>query len=190
MIERNSLSTEEWGNVIAVPASIGALVVTADPSGPMGLIKEFRAVMNTFKSYTEQNAAAGPLIGAIHEHLMTKPTEEEEAEMKKWADAQQEEMKANRPQTAEEMKALVREMTTEVLAMLRAKGATEEDVTQYKGLMFATPNAWPTPARKAAFWASAAHVSPRPRSRCWPRSGKSWACRGESQIHPVSNPPI
>ena len=151
MIERNSLSTEEWGNVIAVPASIGALVVTADPSGPMGLIKEFRAVMNTFKSYTEQNAAAGPLIGAIHEHLMTKPTEEEEAEMKKWADAQQEEMKANRPQTAEEMKAFVREMTTEVLAMLRTKGATEEDVTQYKGLMFAIAESVANASKEGGF---------------------------------------
>lgn len=137
MIERNSLTTEEWGNVIAAPASIGALVVTADLSGPMGLIKEFRAIMNTFKSYVEQNTAAGSLMGALQEQLSTKPTEEEEAEMKTWIDAQQEEMKANRPQTAEEMKTLVRERTTEVFAMLRAKGATEEDVAQYKGLMLA-----------------------------------------------------
>lgn len=137
MIERNSLTTEEWGNVLAVPASIGALVVTADPSGPMGLIKEFRALMSTFTGYAKEHAAEGSLMGAIQEQLSTKPTDQEEADMKQWAKEQEEEIKANRPQTAEEMKSLVRERTTEVFAMLRAKGATEEDLTLYKGLMVA-----------------------------------------------------
>lgn len=135
MIERNSLTTEEWGNVIAVPASIGALMVTVDPSGPLGLIKEFHAIMNTFKSFVEQNAAATPLMGAMHEHLSTKPTEEEEADLKQWAAAQKEEMKGSQPRTAEDMKELVRARTTEVFAMLRSKGATEQDVLFYKDLM-------------------------------------------------------
>jgi hypothetical protein len=136
MIDRNSLSIEEWGDVISVPASIGALVVTADPSGPMGLIKEFRAIMDSIKSYVEQHSASSPLMSAIHTYLTTKPTDEEEADLKRWAEEQQEEMKANRPQSPEEMKTLVRERTSEVLAMLRSKGATEEDVSLFKRLMY------------------------------------------------------
>lgn len=136
MIDRNSLSIEEWGDVISVPAAIGALVVTADPSGPMGLIKEFRAIMDSIKAFVEQHQAGSPLMGAIHTYLTTKPTEEEEADLKRWAEEQQEEMKANKPQTPEDMKTLVRERTAETLAMLRSKGATEDDVSLFKELMY------------------------------------------------------
>lgn len=136
MIDRNSLSIEEWGDVISVPASIGALVVTADPSGPMGLIKEFRAIMDSIKSYSEQYAASSPLMGAIQTYLNTKPTEEEEADLKRWAEEQQDEMKVNKPETPEEMKVLVRERTTAVLALLRSKGASEEDISLFKNLMY------------------------------------------------------
>lgn len=136
MIDRNSLSIEEWGDVISVPASIGALVVTADPSGPMGLIKEFRAIMDSIKSYVDAHSASSPLMGAIHTYLTTKPTEEEEADLKRWAEDQQNEMKANKPQTPEEMKDLVHARTTEVLATLRAKGATEEDLSLFKTMIY------------------------------------------------------
>ncbi len=137
MLTRDSFTVEEWGSIIAAPTSIGALVVTADPSGPMGLIKEFRAIMNTMKEFVEANTSGSPLMTAMHTQITTKPTEEEEADLKRWAEEQQAEMKANKPQTAEELQQLVRQRTGDTLAMLRAKGADETDIELFKRMMVA-----------------------------------------------------
>lgn len=137
MFERDSFTVEEWAQIISVPAAVGALVVTADPSGPMGLIGEFRAIMSTMKQYVENNAGGSPLMAAIQSYISTKPTEEEEAQLKQWAQEQQETMKANKPQTEEELKQFIRDRTGESLALLRAKGASEADIDTFKGMLYA-----------------------------------------------------
>jgi hypothetical protein len=136
MFDRNTFTVEEWGQIISTPASIGALVVTADPSGPLGLIGEFRAVMKSMKEYLDANAGSSPLLAAIQSYAATKPSEQEEAELKEWAQRQQDEMKANRPSSAEELSAQIHENVDEVLAMLAAKGATESDLTAFKQMMY------------------------------------------------------
>ncbi len=151
MIDRDSFSVEEWGNIISVPASVGALVVTADPSGPFGLIGEFRAIMNSMKDYVADHAAGSPLMASIQTYMTTKPSEEEEAELKRWAEEQQEEMKANKPQTPEDLKQLIRDRTNEVLGMLRTKGATEEDVTRFKGMMYFVAEAVANASKEGGF---------------------------------------
>mgnify|MGYP003383399060 CR=1 FL=1 len=151
MIDRDSFTVEEWGNIISVPASVGALVVTADPSGPFGLIGEFRAIMNSMKQYVADYAAGSPLMASIQTYMTTKPSEEEEAELKRWAEEQQEEMKANKPQTPEDLKQLIRDRTNEVLGMLRTKGATEEDVTRFKGMMYFVAEAVANASKEGGF---------------------------------------
>src|SRR5690606_24250383 len=132
---------EEWGQIISAPASIGALVVTADPSGPLGLIGEFRAIMTSMKDYVDANAAASPLLSAMKDYINSKPTDEEEAQMKEWAKQQQEEMKGNRPESAEAMGDMVRERTAATLSMLRGRGATDVDIDQIKRMMYALTEA-------------------------------------------------
>lgn len=151
MFDRDSFSVQEWGDIISVPASVGALVVTADPSGPMGLIKEFKAIMNSMKEFVAANSTNSPLMTAIEGYMTTKPSEEEEAELKKWAEEQQEEMKANKPQTPEEMKQLVRDRTSETLAMLRAKGASEEDINLFKRMMVAVAESVADASKEGGF---------------------------------------
>ena len=151
MIDRDSFTVEEWGNIISVPASVGALVVTADPSGPFGLIGEFRAIMNSMKEYVADYAAGSPLMASIQTYMTTKPSEEEEAELKRWAEEQQEEMKVNKPQTPEDLKQLIRDRTTEVLGMLRTKGATEEDVNLFKDMMYFVAEAVANASKEGGF---------------------------------------
>ena len=38
MINKDSFTVEEWAQIVSAPASIGALVVTADPSGELAVI--------------------------------------------------------------------------------------------------------------------------------------------------------
>lgn len=151
MFNRDTLSVEEWAQVITVPAAVGALVVTADPSGPMGLIKEFRAIMDTMKAHVEAHAADSPLMSALQSHLSTKPTEEEEAQMKQWAESEQATMKANKPTTPEEMKQLVRDRTTEAFALLRAKGAEEGDIASFKIMIVTVAEAVAEASKEGGF---------------------------------------
>lgn len=137
MITRDSFTVEEWAQIISAPATVGALVVTADPSGPLGLLGEFRAIMDSMKTYVEAHAADSPLIGALKEYISTRPSAEEEAQLKQWADNQQAEMKANRPQTPEEMRTLVRERLSATMTLLQTKGATDADVHSFKDMMYA-----------------------------------------------------
>jgi hypothetical protein len=136
MFDRNTFTVEEWGQIISTPAAVGALVVTADPSGPMGLIGEFRAVMKSMKEYVDANAGSSPLLAAIQSYAATKPSEEEETELKEWAQKQQDEMKANRPASPEELSAQIHGRVDDTLAMLTAKGATETDLTAFKGMLY------------------------------------------------------
>ncbi len=135
MITKESFTVEEWAQIVSAPASIGALVVTADPSGPMGLIGEFRAIMSSMQAYVDAHAADSSLMGALKEYMTTQPTEQEQEQLKQWASAQQEEMKANRPNTPEELQQRVRETVTNVMALLRGKGATEEEASGFKTMM-------------------------------------------------------
>jgi hypothetical protein len=135
MFNRDSFTVEEWGQIISAPAAVGALVVTADPSGPIGLIGEFRTIMNSMKDYVEANSAGSPLLAAIKEYMSTKPSEEEEAQLKEWANAQQEELKANRPQTPEELQTRIHANIDAALTMLQSKGVTESDLTHFKSMM-------------------------------------------------------
>jgi hypothetical protein len=135
MFNRDSFTVEEWGQIISAPAAVGALVVTADPSGPMGLISEFRAIMSSMKSYVEANSGSSPLMAAIQDYMATKPSEEEETQLKEWANKQQEEMKANKPKTPEELSARLHESVDKTLAMIAAKGATDADLRSFKSMM-------------------------------------------------------
>jgi hypothetical protein len=135
MIDQNTFTVDEWATIMAAPAAVGALVVTADPSGPMGLIGEFRAIMSSVKEYVGANAPNSPLLAAIQSHMTTRPTEEQEAQLKQWAEQQQEEMKANKPKTPEEVKERIHANVDEALALLTAKGASEADMTTFKAML-------------------------------------------------------
>jgi hypothetical protein len=135
MFTRESFTVEEWAKILSAPSAIGAMVVTADPSGPMGLIHEFRAIMNSMKGYVDQHAADNSLMAIIRDYMATKPSEEEEEQLKEWAQAQEAEAKANRPQTTEEVQERIRATVTEALSMLREKGATDDDILVFKRMM-------------------------------------------------------
>lgn len=151
MFDRNSFTVEEWAEIVAAPAAVGALVVTADPSGPVGLIGEFRAVMTSMKEYIEANAASSPLMAALQEHMTTKPSEEEEAQLKQWASEQQEIMKANKPKNPEELKQMVRDKTSAALTLLRGKGASEADINSFKTMTYAIAEAVANASKEGGF---------------------------------------
>ena len=94
MITTDSFTVEEWAQIVSAPASIGALVVTADPSGPIGLIGEFKAILSSMQSYVEAHAGDSSLMAALKDHMTNKPTEEEQEQIKQWAKQQEEQMKA------------------------------------------------------------------------------------------------
>lgn len=150
MIDRDTFTVEEWGSIISVPASVGALVVTADPSGPMGMIGEFKAIMGTMKEYVAAHSDS-PLMSAIGTYMSTKPTEEEEAQLKQWAEGEQDEMKANKPQNQEELKQVIRDRTAEALAMLRAKSVSEEDISLFKSMMYAVAESVANASKEGTF---------------------------------------
>jgi hypothetical protein len=151
MVTRDSFSVEEWAQIISAPSGIGALVVTADPSGPLGLLGEFRAIMDSMKAYVEAHAAEGSLMGALKEYISAQPSEEEQAQLKQWAENQQEQMKANRPKTPEELKARIRESVTGTVALLRAKGADENDVRSFKQMMIVVAEAVANASKEGGF---------------------------------------
>lgn len=151
MLDQDSFSVEEWAQIVSAPAAVGALVVVADPSGLMGLIGEFKAIMKTMREYVDANASSSSLMRAMQAFMDTKPTEEAEAELKKWAEDQQAEMKADRPDDPEEMKQLVRDRTSAALGIVRGKGATEEDVNHYKSMMYDVAKAVADAAKEGGF---------------------------------------
>lgn len=151
MLDRNSFTVEEWAQIISVPASVGALVVTADPSGPIGLLNEFQAIMKTMKTYVEAHAADSPLMGALKTYMGTKPSQEEEEDLKQWAQAQEDEMKANKPKNPEELKQLLREKVGQSLTLLRAKGASETDVSTFKAMMIAVSESVAEASKEGGF---------------------------------------
>ena len=151
MFNRESFTVEEWAEIIAAPTAVGALVVTADPSGPMGLSGECRAIMTSMKAYVEANAAASPLMAALLEHITTKPSEEEEAQLKQWAGEQQEMMKANQPKNPEDLKQLVRDKTGAALSLLRAKGASEDDINSFKAMTYSIAEAVADASKEGGF---------------------------------------
>lgn len=151
MFNRETFTVEEWAEIIAAPTAVGALVVTADPSGPMGLIGEFRAIMSSMKEYVEANAANSPLMAALQEHMTTKPSEEEEEQLKQWANEQQEAMKANKPKNPEELKQMVRDKTSAALSLLRAKGAGEDDITSFKVMTYGIAEAVANASKEGGF---------------------------------------
>lgn len=151
MFNRDSFTVEEWGQIISAPASVGALIVTADPSGPIGLIGEFKAIMSSMKENVDANAGNSPLLAAMGEYMATKPTEEEEAQLKEWAQRQQEEMKANKPATPEELNQLLHANVDKVLTMLAAKGATEVDLASFKALMVSVAESVANASKEGGF---------------------------------------
>ena len=151
MITKDSFTVEQWAQIISAPASIGALVVTADPSGPMGLIGEFRAIMNSMKEYVEAHAAESGLMGALKEYMSTQPTEQEQEQLKQWAATQQEQMKANQPKTPEELQQRVRETVTGVLGLMREKGADEAEINGFKAMMVGVAEAVADASKEGGF---------------------------------------
>ena len=114
---------------------IHIFVVTADPSGPIGLIGEFKAILSSMQSYVEAHAGDSSLMAALKDHMTNKPTEEEQEQIKQWAKQQEEQMKANRPKTPEELQQLVRQSVTGTIGLLRAKGADESEVGTFKAMI-------------------------------------------------------
>lgn len=151
MITKESFTVEEWAQIISAPASIGALVVTADPSGPLGLIGEFRAILSSMQAYVDAHAADTPLMGALKEHMSNQPTEQEQEQLKQWAETQQEQMKNNRPNSPEELQQRVRETVSAVLSMLRGKGATEAEVASFKAMMVGVAEAVAEASKEGGF---------------------------------------
>ena len=135
MFTRDSFTTEEWARIIAAPTKVSALVVTADMSGPIGLVGEFRAMMGGIREFVDSNAGSSDLMNALKDYLATKPSEEEEAQLKSWAKENEAEMKANKPSSIEDMTEQIHASVDETLAMLQGKGASETDITIYKAMM-------------------------------------------------------
>lgn len=151
MISRDTFNVEEWAQIVSAPAAIGALVVTADPSGPIGLIGEFRAMMDSMKSYIEAHAGDSALMAALRDYVSSQPTEEEQARLKEWAEQQQEQMKANRPKSPEELQQHIRNVVGAALGTLQGKGATAEDMTSFRSLMVSVAEATANASKEGGF---------------------------------------
>ena len=151
MVNKDSFTVEEWAQIVSAPASIGALVVTADPSGPIGLIGEFKAILSSMQSYVDTHAADSSLMAALKHYMSNQPTEEEQAQLKQWADQQQEQMKANKPKTPEELQQRVRETVTGTIGLLRAKGADENEVSTFKAMMVGVAEAVANASKEGGF---------------------------------------
>ena len=151
MITTDSFTVEEWAQIVSAPASIGAPVVTADPSGPIGLIGEVKAILSSMQSYVEAHAGDSSLMAALKDHMTNKPTEEEQEQIKQWAKQQEEQMKANRPKTPEELQQLVRQSVTGTIGLLRAKGADEWEVGPFKAMMIGVAEAVAHASKEGGF---------------------------------------
>ena len=151
MITRDSFSVEEWAGIVSAPAAVGALVVTADPSGPMGLIGEFRAMTDSLKAYVEAHAGEGSLMAAMKEYITTQPSQEEQDQLKQWAEGQQEQMKANKPKSPEELHQRIRDIVGVAIATLQEKGATEEDLTSFRAMMVSVAEAVANASKEGGF---------------------------------------
>lgn len=151
MISRDSFSVEEWAQVMSAPAAVGALVVTADPSGPMGLIGEFRAMMESMQSYVEAHAGEGSLMAAMKEYMSSKPSEEEQEQLKQWSEQQQAQMKANKPKSPEELQQRIRDVVSAAMATLQAKGATAEDMSLFRAMMVSVAEATANASKEGGF---------------------------------------
>ena len=151
MITKDSFTVEEWAQIVSAPASIGALVVTADPSGPIGLIGEFKAILSSMQSYVDAHAGDSSLMAALKHHMSNKPTEEEQEQVKQWAQQQEDQMKVNRPKTPEELQQRVRESVTGTLGLLRAKGADEAEIGTFKSMMVGVAEAVANASKEGGF---------------------------------------
>ena len=64
MSTKSEYTDEEWTLLLKTPAMIGLLVVTAAPSGPIGVFKELSS-MGKWILAAGENAPAGTLVAAI-----------------------------------------------------------------------------------------------------------------------------
>ena len=151
MIDKDTFTVEEWAQIVSAPASIGALVVTADPSGPIGLIGEFKAILSSMQSYVDAHAGDSSLMAALKHYMSSQPTEQEQEQIKQWAKQQEDQMKANRPKTAEELQQVVRESVTGTIGLLRAKGADEAEVGTFKAMMVGVAEAVANASKEGGF---------------------------------------
>ena len=151
MIDKDTFTVEEWAQIVSAPASIGALVVTADPSGPIGLIGEFKAILSSMQSYVDAHAGDSSLMSALKHYMSSQPTEQEQEQIKQWAKQQEDQMKANRPKTAEELQQRVRETVTGTIGLLRAKGADEAEVGTFKAMMIGVAEAVANASKEGGF---------------------------------------
>jgi len=151
MIDKDTFTVEEWAQIVSAPASIGALVVTADPSGPIGLIGEFKAILSSMQSYVDAHAGDSSLMAALKQYMSNQPTEEEQEQLKQWANQQQEQMKANRPKTPEALQQQVRQTVTGTIGLLRAKGADETEVGTFKAMMIGVAEAVANASKEGGF---------------------------------------
>ena len=151
MIEKDTFTVEEWAQIASAPASIGALVVTADPSGPIGLIGEFKAILKSMQSYVEAHAGDSSLMAAMKHYMSSQPSEQEQEQLKQWAEQQQNQMKANRPKTPEELQQRVREAVTGTIGLLRTKGADEAEVGTFKAMMIVVAEATANASKEGGF---------------------------------------
>mgnify|MGYP001473450536 CR=1 FL=1 len=151
MITKDSFTVEEWAQIVSAPAAIGSLVVTADPSGPIGLISEFKAILSSLQSYVDAHAGDSSLMAALKHYMSNQPTEEEQEQVKQWAKQQEEQMKANRPKSPEELQQFVRESVTGTLGLLRAKGADENEIGTFKAMMVGVAEAVANASKEGGF---------------------------------------
>jgi uncharacterized protein with ATP-grasp and redox domains len=151
MIDKDSFTVEEWAQIVSAPASIGALVVTADPSGPIGLIGEFKAILSSMQSYVDAHAGDSSLMAALKHYMSNQPTEQEQEQLKQWGEQQKAQMNANKPKTPEELQQRVREAVTGTIGLLRVKGADEAEVGTFKAMMVAVAEATANASKEGGF---------------------------------------
>jgi uncharacterized protein with ATP-grasp and redox domains len=151
MITKDSFTVEEWAQIVSAPASIGALVVTADPSGPFGLISEFKAILSSMQSYVDAHAGDSSLMAALKHYMSNQPSEQEQEQLKQWGEQQKDQMNANRPKTPEELQQRVRETVTGTIDLLRAKGADENEVSTFKAMMVGVAEATANASKEGGF---------------------------------------
>jgi hypothetical protein len=113
---KDKFTPEEWRTLLRAPMQVGFAVVGADPSGPVGFVKEMSSIASSLIE-GEKEAAASSLLGAVVAEIKENPKGLVEQGEK-------------RP-TIEEARARAIESCRQVVQILGAK-ATPEEAESYR----------------------------------------------------------
>ena len=79
---KDQFSTEEWGKIMVAPMMAGNAVVTAAPSGPIGMIKELGSMASTIAKMTDQ-PSSNALVQAVLADIKTAVEQRQQPELPK-----------------------------------------------------------------------------------------------------------